>query len=244
MGAGAFAGGGAADGVGQVVEGDDVASGQDDGAVDGVLQLAHVAGPVVGVEGGDGGVVEAAQALFIIGALQEALGQRRNLFAPLPQRRHVQRQRVDAVKQVEAKRALGAHVRQVAVRGEDDADVERNLFLESAEARDLAGLEHAQQQRLRLGRQLADLVEKHRAAVGRLEDALLVFVGAGERALHVSEQGALQEVAVEGAAVHRDDGLGRARRAAVHQLRDHLFARAGLAGDQDGVGAAGDALDL
>ena len=53
----------------------------------------------------------------------------------------------------------------------------------------LRALEHAQELGLQRQRQLADLVEEQRAAVGRLEVApACAAIGAGERALLVAEQ--------------------------------------------------------
>ncbi len=62
-----------------------------------------------------------------------------------------------------------------------------------ADAADLAAFQHPQQLGLhRLG-QLADLVEEDRAAVGDFEQAHAVLVGAGERALAMAEQLALDQ---------------------------------------------------
>ena len=66
-----------------------------------------------------------------------------------------------------------------------DVDVDR---LRLADAPDLAAIEHAQQLRLEVERELADLVEEQRAAVRGLDQALLVAGGAGEAALRVAEQ--------------------------------------------------------
>ena len=68
-------------------------------------------------------------------------------------------------------------------------------------------LERAQQLHLQRERHLADLVEEQRAAVGRLELALLVGDRAGEGALHVAEQLALEQVLGDGAAVDGDERL-------------------------------------
>ncbi len=59
---------------------------------------------------------------------------------------------------------------QVAVGRGDHAHVDAQAA-RTADALELALLQHAQQLRLRLGRQLADLVEEQRAAVGQLEAA-------------------------------------------------------------------------
>ena len=67
-------------------------------------------------------------------------------------------------------------------------------------------LEHAQQLGLDRERQLADLVEEHRAAVRALEQARLGRDRAGERALLVAEQLALdQRLRPERRAVDRDE---------------------------------------
>ena len=63
----------------------------------------------------------------------------------------------------------------------------------AAQALELALLQHAQQLRLQLQRDLADLVEKHRAVVGQLEAADALRDRAGERAPLVPEQLALEQ---------------------------------------------------
>ena len=58
---------------------------------------------------------------------------------------------------------------------------------------DLALLQDAQQLGLQRRRQLADLVEEQRAAVGLLERPTLPLGGAGERAALVAEELALEQ---------------------------------------------------
>jgi hypothetical protein len=55
-----------------------------------------------------------------------------------------------------------------------------------ADAAHLPAIEHAQELRLEVERELADLVEEQRAAVRRLDQALLVDRGAGERSVRVA----------------------------------------------------------
>ena len=86
----------------------------------------------------------------------------------------------------------------------DDADVDL-LGLAVADAEDDALLQRAQQLHLQVERQLADLVEEERAAVGRLELAGPRRDGAGEGALHVPEELTLDEVLGDGAAVDDDE---------------------------------------
>ena len=76
---------------------------------------------------------------------------------------------------------------------------------------DLALLQGAQQLDLGFERQLADLVEEQRAAVGFLELADAPVDGAGERALLVAEQDALDQVLGDGAAVDGDERLADLR---------------------------------
>ena len=67
--------------------------------------------------------------------------------------------------------------------------------MRAADALDLALLDRAQQLRLQVVAQVADLVEEQRAARGQLELAELLADGAGERALLVAEQRALDQLA-------------------------------------------------
>src|SRR5262249_13624506 len=92
-------------------------------------------------------------------------------------------------------------------------------------------------------RQLPDLVEEDGAAVRRLEQALAVAVGAGERAADVAEELALEERRRERRAVADDERTVVERREVVHRARDELLARAALARDQRRRGVAREALD-
>ena len=102
------------------------------------------------------------------------------------QRRQADRERVDAVVEVLAEPALAdEHVeRPVGRRDQAEVDVDGSVAAEALEA---ALLEHAQQLGLRDQRQVADLVEEQRAAVGQLEAPGLAVVRAGEGALLVAE---------------------------------------------------------
>ena len=66
-------------------------------------------------------------------------------------------------------------------------------------------LQHAQHLRLRLQTHVADLVEKNRAAVRRLELAAPIGDGAGERATHMPEQLALDQLLGNRGAVDLDE---------------------------------------
>ena len=85
-------------------------------------------------------------------------------------------------------------IAQVLVGGGDDAHVGLDRGA-AADGRVFALLQHAQQPGLRLHRHVADLVEEQRAAFGLLEAAGDAGVGAGEGALLVAEQFALDQFA-------------------------------------------------
>ena len=108
----------------------------------------------------------------------------------------------------------------------------------------LAGLHEAQQQPLHPQGHLADFVEEDGAAVGELELADLVAIGAREGALDVAEQLRFEQRFRKAGAVHGDQLPRGARAAPVDGAGDELLADAALAGDQDlGVGPR-DPLDL
>ena len=99
-------------------------------------------------------------------------------------------------------------------------------------------LHDAQQLGLQAERQLADLVQEERAAVGQREGAVAGGDRAGERAALVPEELAAGQLRDDRRAVEHDQvALARAGIEGVDQPRDQLLARAALAGDQDrGVG--------
>ena len=111
-------------------------------------------------------------------------------------------------------------------------------------ALELALLQHAQQLHLRAEVDVADLVEKQRAAVGQLEAALLPRLRAGERALLVAEQLGLDQALGQRRAAHLDERLLGAQRVVVDRVRDELLAGARLAADQHRRVRLGDLRDL
>ena len=128
--------------------------------LDDVLQFADVAGPVVRQQQRHGLRTDAAHrsSLSQVVPLHEALGQSRNVFLAPAQRRQLQPDDVDAVKEVLTELALLDQRRQVAVgRGEDA----RTGLERLGAAQRLVGalLQDAQQLDLQGGRKVANLVE-------------------------------------------------------------------------------------
>src|SRR4029079_17201667 len=89
----------------------------------------------------------------------------------------------------------------------------------------------------------ADLVEEERAAVGELEPAALAVGRAGERALLVAEQLALEQLLAERGAVDRHERPRGARAAGVDLARGDLLAGAALAEQEHGRRGPRDLLD-
>ena len=118
------------------------------------------------------------------------------------------------------------------MRGRQDAHVDRHFGV-GADRADRLLLDRAQQLDLHRQRQLGDFVEEQRAAVGGLEQARLVGMGAGEAALLVAEELAFHQLGGDRAAVDRHERPGRARALLVDRARDQFLADAGFAGDVD-----------
>ena len=104
-------------------------------------------------------------------------------------------------------------------------------------------LQDAQELGLQIERHLADFVEEDRARAGHFEQPRLVPVGAGERAFHVPEELAFQQVGRQGRTVDGDERLARMPQV-MDGPRGDLFAGAGVADDENRIAlAGGDELD-
>ena len=161
---------------------------------------------------------------------QEVAEQRRHVLQALAQRRRVHLDARQPGVQIAAEAAGGQGVVQRDVGGGDQpgAGADRSAGPDRGH---LAVLQHPQQLRLGLQRQLADLVEEQRPAVGAQEGALLIAGGAGEGPAAVAEQRALHQRRRQRRAVDRDEGAG-APALPVHRRRHQLLAGAGLPADQ------------
>ena len=84
------------------------------------------------------------------------------------------------------------------------------------------------------GAHVADFVQEQAAAVGLLEAADSLAIGAGEGALLVAEQLRLEQRLGQRRAVHFDEVARRAVRVVMNRAGDELLARARLAPDQHG----------
>src|SRR5438552_889945 len=119
---------------------------------------------------------------------------------------------------------------QVAVGGGDEAHIDFG-GLDRAHPPHLVLLDHPQQLHLGRHRHVADFVEEDAAAVGALEQAGLGRRRAGESALLVSDELALEQRLGQRGAIEAQKRQRGAARILVHRLRQPLFADAGLAED-------------
>ncbi len=173
---------------------------------------------------------------------EEVLGEETDVLESLAQRRDVDADDVEPVKEILAEGAVLDLLLEPLVRRGEDADVGLEGLV-SADPRELAALEDAEELALDLKRHVADLVEEEGAAVALLEAADALRHRPGEGALLVAEELALEEVARNRGAVDRDILRLGAARELVDRVRDDLLAHPALAGDEDGGVGAGNAAD-
>ena len=117
---------------------------------------------------------------------QEFIGERDEVALALAQRRQEDRHDADAVVEIGAKLAALDRVLKVLVGRADEAHVDLDRP-HAADPFEFAFLQNAQQLDLEARRNVADLVEKQRAAVGEFEPALAQRLGAREGAAFMTE---------------------------------------------------------
>src|SRR5262245_17114241 len=223
-----------------------VGAGDDHRALGRRFKLAHVAGPGVTFErlqdlGRD--LVGDRPPVLIVVFADEVLGERQDVFLAVAQRRQVNVDDVQTIKEVFAEIAGPDGALEVGICRGDDPNVDL-VRLRVSERGEFAFLDHAQQPGLGFGRDRADLVEEDRAVVGDLEQAFFGRDGAGERAFRVAEEFRFQKLRRDVAAIDGDElpGLG-ARAGEMDRARDDLFAGTRFAGDQHCRARRGDLLD-
>src|SRR5262249_27329654 len=163
--------------------------------------------------------------------------------SPARERGDLDGEHVESVEEISAEPSRSNRLREVAIRRRNDphVDADRSVRPDRLE---LLLLEHPQELDLRLERKLADLVEEDRSTVGQLEASHPPFEGAGEGALHVAEELALDQAGRDGGAVHLHERPVAPGAPVVYGPGDQLLPGPGLSLDQHaGVGLR-DLLDL
>src|SRR5687768_5974604 len=118
--------------------------------------------------------------------VEEILGHRRNVFCSLAQGGKRKRYRADPEIEIVAKLFLADELAYVLVRGRDQPHVDLPVT-NVADAAKTFLLENLQQFWLNLQIDVANFVQKDRAAMGHFEQSLLRSGGAGERAFLMAE---------------------------------------------------------
>src|SRR5262249_7901436 len=162
----------------------------------------------------------------------EMAHKQRDVLGPLPKRWKVDRKHLQPIEQVGAKLARLHEFFERTIRGSNYPDVGPDR-LRAADPLELLLLQHAKKLRLKIQRQVADLVKHEGASVRELEAPNPPRDRTRERAALVSEQLALEETGRDGAAVELHERAALARAQPVYQARDELLARSGLPPDED-----------
>jgi hypothetical protein len=157
--------------------------------------------------------------------LEEVIRQQKDVGLSFAQRRHEDREDVEAVIEIVAEFGGRNRLLEVLVRGGDEPDV-RVDRLGAAEPLEFALLQDAQQLDLRREVEIADLVEKQRAAVRQLEPPFFGGMRARECPLLVAEQLRLDEILRQRRAAHLDERFLGAGGIVVNRVRDQLLAGA------------------
>ncbi len=217
---------------------------QGDGALDGVLEFADVAGPVVNFQAAHGFRLDGFDLLahgFGI-AIQERAREQRDIFAAFAQGRQVDGNHAEAVVKILAEAAFGDFLGEIFVGGGDDADI-HIAFFGAAERADFSFLQDAVELHLHGEAHVADLVHEERAAVGGLKQAAAIFVCAGEGAAQVAEEFGFEQGFGKRAAIDGDEGRFGARAIFVDGAGDEFLAGAAFSGDQHAAGLRSDGFD-
>jgi serine/threonine protein kinase len=202
---------------------------EQDRALDGGAELADVTRPIMSPKL----IQQVLRCARMPGELfVEGLDQQWNVVAALAQSGQSQGHDVEPVVEIGAEVTTVDRSTQVLVRGGDDTDVDARLIA-PADALDHAILDHAQQPRLQIERQLSDLVEEHGATRGALDRTDANVRRTGERALLVAEQLALDQRRRNRTAVDDDERRAPARSRLVNRLGEQRLARSGLALNKD-----------
>ena len=230
--------------TGEVIGDDGVPFGESRRTIDAVFELADVAGEGASVQHLERRIGEFEfRPLIRIEPPKELVGERFEVAFALAQRRQKNRHDADAVIEIRAEIAALHRFFEVLVGRADDAHVNLDRA-HAADAFKLAFLQNAQQLRLEGRRDLADLVEKQRAAVRKFETTLAHGDGAGEGAFLMTEEFRFEHAFRQRGAVELDEGLGASRREIVDGGREELLAGAGFAAQQNRRFRLGDDTDL
>src|SRR5438270_4815957 len=148
----------------------------------------------------------------------------------------MERNHIEAIKQVLTKFPLLYSLRQIDIGGSDDADVDTNGF-GTADALKFLILQNPEELGLCFQRKVTDLIEEYGAAVGLLKKPCTRHVRAGEGALGVAEQFCFDEAGGKRSAIQANDWKLGAGAGGMDRTRNDFFPRSSFTGDQNGAAA-------
>ena len=125
-------------------------------------------------------------------ACKKKHGELRNVRTALAQGRHLDRKDVQPIEEVRAERTCLNRFLQVSIRGGNHTNVHVYGFVASHRFK-FPLLKNSQEFDLRCQRQLADFIEKNRAAVGKLKAPDVPIQSASKRSLDVTKKFALHQ---------------------------------------------------
>ena len=203
--------------------------------LDDVLQFAYVSGPRIGLQQFQRLLVDTSYVLtgFSRVAIDKVFNQQRNVLASFAKRRNLDRENIQAVKQIAAERPSADGSLQVTVRGCDDPNVSADRT-SAADAFKFVLLQNTQQGHLSLGRKISDFVEEERASICQFKPTQALLSGAGEGPLLMAEQLRSDQVTRDCRAVHAHECARASVRSSVDGARNKLFAGSRFARDENG----------
>src|SRR5260370_36783400 len=204
-------------------------------SLDDILQFANVTGPGVRLKQFQALFVYPANALsrFSRIAIDEVLNEHWNVFLAFSQRRHLNRENVEPVKEVTPKCVFRDRRLQITVRGSNHANISSDRS-SSTDTFEFMFLQNTQESDLRLGRKLSDFIEEDGASFGQLKAPQAPLSCPGEGPLLMAEQFRRDQVAWNCGAVNTGQRSRGTLRAFVDGTCDQFFARPRFAGDQNG----------
>src|ERR1022692_3815467 len=202
---------------------------------DDIFQLTDVSGPGIGCHFSLRPSRQTRDRLFVLrGETRHEMSlQKRQVFAPIGQRRQEDLHYRQAIVEVFAESALTNHRSQVTIGSchYSHIYIARRGRTDSA---NLVILQYPQQLCLCSGRKFSNLIEKDDTTIGTLKKAGSVLNGTGESPFHIAKQFALGQVLHQGRTIAHDKFLFGGRTESVQRARHQLLASPGCARDERG----------
>src|SRR6185436_18431791 len=201
--------------------------------LDGVLELAHIARPIVLLEQLQCVLRQSCRARSRArGSLERVRRQQRDVFSSLAQRRNSECYHAEPVKKVFSESAILDFALEIPIGCRQNSHVHLGCP-RTADSSNLSLLEHSQQFDLEPEAGLPDLIQKNSPLPGFLEQTAFVRDGSGETALNVTKELGFKERFGQRAAVYGNELAGGPGTVAMNRASHQFLSHPRLAGDQD-----------